>query len=57
MSQPPVSLIPMLCTRCQTPVEAHPDEVFWVCQNCGQGLLVSDEKGLAAQVFHYGAGK
>ncbi len=56
MSQPPVSLIPMLCTRCQTPVEAQPDEVFWVCQNCGQGLLVSDEKGLTAQVFHYGAG-
>lgn len=56
MNQPVVKLIPMLCTRCQTPVEAQPDEVFWVCRNCGQGLLLSDEKGLVAQVLHYGAG-
>lgn len=56
MNQPPVALIPMLCTRCQTPVEAKPDEVLWVCANCGQGLLLDDEKGLVAQAVHYAAG-
>lgn len=56
MSQAAVRLIPMLCTRCQKPVEAQPDEVFWVCTNCGQGLLFSDDQGLVAQGIHYGTG-
>lgn len=56
MSQQAPGLIPMLCTRCQAALAARPDEVFWVCQTCGQGLLLSDEQGLVPQVVHYGAG-
>lgn len=56
MSQPSVALIPLLCTRCKTPVEANPDEVYWVCATCGQALLLDDEQGLLPQVIHYGAG-
>lgn len=40
MSQKPVVLIPLTCVRCQTPVPALPDEVAWVCANCGQGLVL-----------------
>ena len=43
-----VRLIPLLCTRCQTMVPAHPDEVAWVCEQCGQGLLLDDERGATA---------
>lgn len=44
-----VRLIPLLCTRCQMPVPAKLDEVAWVCEQCGQGLLLNEEKGLLAQ--------
>ncbi len=41
-----VELVPLLCSRCNTAVPAAPDEVAWVCANCGQGLLLDDEKGI-----------
>ena len=41
----PVRLIPLQCPKCQTPVPAQPDEVAWVCAQCEQGMLISDEKG------------
>jgi hypothetical protein len=44
-----VRLIPLLCSRCQTPVPAKPDEVAWVCEQCGQGLLLNEEKGAVPQ--------
>lgn len=44
-----VRLIPLLCVHCQTPVPAKPDEVAWVCEQCGQGLLLDEEKGAVAQ--------
>jgi len=50
-----VKLIPMLCVRCQQPVPAQPDEVVWVCPNCGQGLVLSEEKGLLPQAIHFAA--
>jgi hypothetical protein len=40
MSAKPVALIPLLCTQCQAPVPAQPDEVAWVCAQCGQGLVL-----------------
>ena len=52
MSQP-VELIPLLCTRCQAPVPANPDEVAWVCEQCGQGLLLSEEKGAVPLVINF----
>lgn len=48
MTQAPVRLIPLSCIRCQGPIQAQPDEVAWVCEQCGQGLLLSDEKGLVS---------
>ena len=56
MSQSRVELIPMQCLRCQQPLTAQPDEVVWVCPNCGQGQVLSDEKGLLPQIVHYAAG-
>jgi hypothetical protein len=51
-----VELIPLLCTQCKQAVGANIDEVVWVCQNCGQGLVLSDEHGLLPQIIHYSAG-
>jgi len=56
VSQARVELIPMQCVRCQQPLAAQPDEVVWVCENCGQGQILSDEKGLLPQTVHYAAG-
>lgn len=45
--QAPVELVPLRCLRCDTPVPAEPDEVAWVCGQCGQGLLLDETHGLA----------
>lgn len=42
MTQKPVRLVPLLCVKCQAPVTAQPDEVAWVCERCGQGLVLDD---------------
>ena len=52
----PVELIPLVCVKCQTPVPAQPEEVAWACQQCGQGLVLDEEKGLAFLDIHYAAG-
>jgi hypothetical protein len=36
-------------------VPAEPDEVAWVCANCGQGLLLDEEAGLKAITVHSAA--
>lgn len=41
MSQKPVSLVPLQCVKCQAPIRANVDEVAWVCEQCGQGLLLA----------------
>jgi hypothetical protein len=51
-----IDLIPLVCTRCQTPIPAEPDEVAWVCAQCGQGLLLDEEKGAAPIAVNYAAG-
>jgi hypothetical protein len=40
-SAAPIRLVPLLCVKCQAPVLAQPDEVAWVCEQCGQGLLLN----------------
>lgn len=50
-----VSLVAMLCPRCQTPIPANADEVVWVCASCGQGVLLV-ETGLKAIPIHYAQG-
>jgi hypothetical protein len=42
MSQKQVTLIPLVCAKCRTPVPARSDEVAWVCEQCGQGLLLDE---------------
>jgi hypothetical protein len=51
----PVELVPLVCTRCNTPVPASPEEVAWVCAQCGQGLLLDDQKGLVPLEVYYSA--
>ncbi len=36
----PIRLVPLLCVKCRAPVPAQPDELAWVCEQCGQGLLL-----------------
>jgi hypothetical protein len=55
MSERP-ALVGLQCVRCNTPVPAEPDEVAWVCQNCGQGLLLDEDVGLQAIEIHAAAG-
>ncbi len=50
-----VELIPLVCTHCSTPVPANPEEVAWVCAQCGQGLLLDEQKGLAPLDVYYSA--
>lgn len=45
MTQTPVRLIPLVCIQCRSAVSAQPDEVAWVCEQCGQGLLLDAEQG------------
>jgi predicted RNA-binding Zn-ribbon protein involved in translation (DUF1610 family) len=50
-----VELIPLVCTHCSTPLPANPEEVAWVCAQCGQGLLLDEQKGLAPLDVYYSA--
>lgn len=52
----PVSLIPLTCRQCSTPVPAALDEVAWVCAQCGTGLLLDENHGLTNLNVHYAAG-
>ncbi len=36
----PIRLVPLTCIKCHAPVPAQPDEIAWVCEQCGQGLLL-----------------
>ncbi len=51
----PVELVPLVCVRCDTPVPAQPDEVAWVCANCGQGLHLDVGVGLVPLDVYYAA--
>ncbi len=46
-----VELIPMFCTKCQNAIPAGIHETAWVCGQCGQGLLLSDDKGVIHSLF------
>jgi len=52
----PVELIPLVCPKCNTQVPAEVDEVAWVCAQCGQGLLLDEQKGLAQIEVHFTTG-
>jgi hypothetical protein len=52
------TLVPLLCPHCQTPVPALPDEVAWVCAQCGQASLLDEGQkgGLLAIAIQYATG-
>lgn len=47
-------LVGLECVRCGSPVPAEPDEVAWICGNCGQGLLLDEQAGLRPITVHFG---
>lgn len=52
----PIELVPLLCVKCETPVPAEIAQVAWVCQRCGQGLLLDEAVGLVELKVNYSAG-
>ena len=42
----PVELVPLVCIKCSTPIPAEPEEVAWVCAQCGQGMVLDEANGL-----------
>ena len=52
-----IELIALKCLRCETPIPAAPDEIAWVCQRCGQGLMLDEVSGVSSQAFHFAAGQ
>ncbi|RPI34620.1 MAG: hypothetical protein EHM70_02315 [Chloroflexota bacterium] len=52
----PVELIPLVCLKCATAIQAQADEVAWCCAQCGQGQLLDEEKGLVPLEIQFAAG-
>ncbi len=53
----PIELIPLNCIRCDVPIPANPDEIAWVCRDCGQGQRLQDEQTILTPLeVHYSAG-
>jgi hypothetical protein len=50
------TLVPLRCTQCETALPAQPDEIAWVCANCGTGQMLDLNTGLVPQPFHFHAG-
>ncbi len=46
-------LVPLVCSKCNSPVPAEPDEVAWVCSQCGQGLLLDETRGLSPMEVNF----
>jgi hypothetical protein len=48
-----VILVPLLCVKCSTAIQAEPEQVAWVCTVCGQANYLDDEKGLQPLEIYY----
>ena len=48
-----VQLIPLKCVDCGTAVPAQVNEVAWVCEQCGRGLVLDAARGTAALVVFF----
>ncbi len=48
-------LVPLNCLKCQAALPAKPDEIAWICSQCGQGHLLDENKpaGLAPLEIHF----
>ncbi len=51
-----IRLAPLVCPRCASPVPAEVDEIAWRCEQCGQGMLLDAEHGLAPIEIHFAGG-
>lgn len=51
-----ITLVPLVCPQCATPIPAEPDEVAWVCSQCGKGLALDESQGLQPLQVHFAAG-
>ena len=51
----PVTLVPLACPQCATPVPAGIEERAWVCAQCGLGLVLDESQGLVPLTIHYSA--
>ena len=51
-----IELIPLVCVQCSTPIPAEPDQIAWVCAQCGQGLRLDPAEGLKPLQVYYTAG-
>ena len=51
----PIELILLVCLQCATPIPAEGEEVAWVCAQCGQGMFLDKENGLARVEVNYSA--
>lgn len=49
----PIELIPLVCIRCSTRLPAQPEEVAWVCPQCGQGQQLDEQQGLVALTVQF----
>ncbi|MFZ6029833.1 MAG: hypothetical protein ACOYYS_19130 [Chloroflexota bacterium] len=52
----PIELVPLVCVRCAARLPARPEEVAWVCAQCGQGQQLDQQKGLLPLDIHYAPG-
>ena len=50
-----ITLEPLVCLKCSTPIPAEPDQVAWSCATCGQGLYLDEASGLAPMEIYYAA--
>ena len=51
-----IQLIPLVCIRCNSLIPSSLDEGAWVCAQCGQGIVLDEEKGLAPLQVSFTAG-
>ena len=51
----PVRLVPLVCPNCSTRILAQPGEVAWVCSQCRQGWLLTEQASLTSLEVNYSA--
>jgi len=51
----PVRLVPLVCPNCSMRILAQPGEVAWVCSQCRQGWLLTEQASLTSLEVNYSA--
>ena len=52
----PVTLNPLLCVHCGTPLPAQPGELVWACTQCQQGQMIFKGEELVPIEINYHSG-